>query len=131
MEKLIEYDNIKPIYTIDTKGNIKNINTGKYLKYAITSAGYYTIGLQQIDNTRKIYYVHILVAEMFIYKPDDAEQVNHLDKNRTNNDINNLEWCTQLDNLSHQFTNTNTPVIKQASHIGVKYQMVPKMVCLK
>lgn len=109
MEKLICYDNIKPIYTIDTDGNIKNINSGKYLKTAVTSAGYYTVGLQQTDSSRKIYYIHILVAETFLDKPDNAEQVNHKDKNRANNSVDNLEWCTQLENIYHQLTNTNTP----------------------
>lgn len=91
-ERLIIYENIKPIYMIDEYGNIKNINTGKYLKYAVTTAGYYTVGLQQKDNSRKIYYIHILVAETFLTKPNDAEQVNHKDKNRSNNHISNLEW---------------------------------------
>lgn len=110
-EKIIEYDNIKPIYSIDEYGNIKNINSDKYLKYAVTTAGYYTVGLQQKDNTRKIYYIHILVAEMFLNKPENSEQVNHIDKNRSNNHISNLEWCTQLENLDHQFKNNNKPIL--------------------
>ena len=114
-EKLIIYDNIKPIYTIDENGNVKNKNTGKYLKYAITTAGYYTVGLQQNDITRKIYYIHVLVAEIFLFKPENAEQVNHLDKDRSNNHISNLEWCTQLENLEHQFTNKSKPVIIKAN----------------
>lgn len=116
VEKLIIYDNIKPIYYIDENGNIKNKNTNKYLKYAITAAGYQTVGLQQNDNSRKIYYVHILVAEIFLFKPENAEQVNHIDKNRSNNNIHNLEWCTQLENLEHQFTNKNKPVIARANN---------------
>ena len=102
MKKIIEYKNIKPIYTIDTEGNIENIKTGKSLKYATTSDGYYTVGLQQNDNTRKIFYLHILLAETFLDKPENAEQVNHIDKNRVNNDLSNLEWCTQIQNLNHQ-----------------------------
>ena len=65
-EKIIEYENIKPIYIINENGEIRNINTGKYLKFAVTTAGYYTVGLQQKDNSRKTYYIHILVAEMFL-----------------------------------------------------------------
>ena len=48
-ERIIDYDDIKPIYTIDTEGKIKNIKTGKYLKYAASGVGYYTIGLQRND----------------------------------------------------------------------------------
>ena len=112
MEKIIKYDNIKEIYSIDLNGNIKNINSGKYLKPAITGAGYYTIGLQQNDNSRKIYYVHRLVAETFLVKNNNLDQVNHLDKNRRNNNIFNLEWCSQLDNIIHQNTNLNIPIIE-------------------
>ena len=115
MEKIINYGSIKPIYTIDEYGNIKNINSGKYLKFAVTTAGYYTVGLQHKDNSRKTYYIHILVAEMFLDKPIDAEQVNHLDKDRSNNHISNLEWCTQLENLEHQFTNTNKSILAKTN----------------
>lgn len=115
MERIIEYENIKQIYTIDEYGNIKNINSGKYLKYAVTTAGYYTVGLQNNDNSRKTYYIHILVAETFLDKPIYAEQVNHIDKNRSNNHISNLEWCTQIENLEHQFNNTNTPVLAKTN----------------
>lgn len=110
-EKIIIYDNIKPIYSIDEYGNIKNINSGNYLKYAVTTAGYYTVGLQQKDNSRKTYYIHILVAEMFLPKSENSEQVNHKDKNRSNNHISNLEWCTQLENLEHQFANNQQPIL--------------------
>lgn len=116
MERIINYGNIKQIYTIDEFGNIKNINTGKYLKYAVTAAGYYTVGLQHIDNSRKTYYIHILVAETFLNKPLNAEQVNHIDKNRSNNHVDNLEWCTQLENLEHQFNNTNTPILAKTNN---------------
>lgn len=119
-EKLIIYGNIKPIYTINENGEIKNINTNKYLKFAVTTAGYYTVGLQQKDNSRKTYYIHILVAEMFLYKPINSEQVNHIDKNRSNNHVSNLEWCTQLENLEHQFSNKNTPVLADCNNIWGK-----------
>ena len=106
-EKLIILGDIKPMYTISTDGNVKNIKTGKYLKYGVTTAGYYTVGLQHNDNSRHIYYIHKLVAEMFLEKHDYDEQINHKDKDRSNNNINNLEWCTQLENLEHQFSCTN------------------------
>lgn len=115
-EKIIEYENIKPIYIINENGEIRNINTGKYLKFAVTTAGYYTVGLQQKDNSRKTYYIHILVAEMFLCKQDNSEQVNHIDKNRSNNHVSNLEWCTQLENLEHQFTNKNQPILAKCEN---------------
>lgn len=106
-EKLIVLGDIKPMYTISTDGKVKNIKTGKYLKYGVTAAGYYTVGLQHNDNSRHIYYIHKLVAETFLDKCDYDEQVNHIDKDRSNNNVYNLEWCTQLENLEHQFSCVN------------------------
>ena len=80
--KLIILGDIKPMYTISTDGKVKNIKTGKYLKYGVTTAGYYTVGLQHNDNSRHIYYIHKLVAEMFLEKHDYDEQINHKDKDR-------------------------------------------------
>ena len=112
-ERIIDYDDIKPIYTIDTEGKIKNIKTCKYLKYAASGAGYYTVGLQRNDNSRKTYNVHKLFAETFLEKDLYDTQVNHINKDRTKNTLDNLEWCTQAENLLHEFTNNDTPIYAQ------------------
>ena len=57
---------------------------------------------------------------MFLYKPINSEQVNHIDKNRSNNHVSNLEWCTQLEKLEHQFSNKNTPVLADCNNIWGK-----------
>lgn len=48
-------------------------------------------------SNRKRYYVHRLVAETFLVKPDGASKVVHLDGNRTNNSVSNLFWCTHAE----------------------------------
>ena len=122
-EKLIILGNIKPMYSISTDGKVRNIKTGKYLKYGVTTAGYYTVGLQHNDNSRHIYYIHRLVAEMFLEKRDGDEQVNHIDKDRSNNNVSNLEWCTQIENLEHQFLCNN----KTKKAEGISYWGKPSL----
>lgn len=47
--------------------------------------------------------IHRLVAETFIYKPDIYLEVNHIDGNKTNNNVNNLEWISKSENLKHAY----------------------------
>lgn len=49
--------------------------------------------------------VHRIIAETFIDNPNDYEQVNHINGTKTDNRINNLEWCTRSHNLKHAYEN--------------------------
>ena len=51
-------------------------------------------------------YLHRLIAETFIPNPDNLPCVNHIDGNKTNNDLHNLEWCSLLDNIRHAYKNS-------------------------
>lgn len=95
MKKLIDgYKN----YYIEENGNVYNSNTNKYLKGSISEQGYkyYRLSCQ---NQKVRYYAHRLVAEYFIPNPDNLLVVNHIDGNKLNNDISNLEWVTQSENV--------------------------------
>lgn len=63
--------------------------------------GYKIIGLTVVGKRRKNYYVHRLVAEAFVPKKGDCDIINHLDHDRSNNRSENLEWCTQLENVHY------------------------------
>lgn len=56
------------------------------------------------SNKREDVYIHRIIAEMFIENPLNKEQVNHIDCNRQNNDVNNLEWVTVKENIEHAMT---------------------------
>ena len=95
MKKLIDgYKN----YYIEDNGNVYNSNTNKYLKGSISEQGYKYYRLS-CKNQKVRYYAHRLVAEYFIPNPNNLLVVNHIDGNKLNNDISNLEWVTQSENV--------------------------------
>lgn len=54
-----------------------------------------------VNKVRKNKYIHRLMAEHFIDNPDNKPLVNHIDGNKSNNTISNLEWCTLSENMQH------------------------------
>jgi len=69
---------------------------GNYLKSYICPKGYLKMKVNGVSRL-----VHRLVAETFIPNPNNLPQVNHIDKDKTNNNISNLEWCTDTYNKHH------------------------------
>ena len=80
-------------YQVSNFGRVKSIKFGKeiILKQHIRR-GYYSVNLSK-NGIAKRYSVHRLVAEAFLPNPDNLPQINHKDENKSNNNINNLEWC--------------------------------------
>lgn len=96
-----EIQGYEGLYAVSSKGRVKNIDTGKVLKNNINNHGYVRIGLYNGDGKRKWIRIHRLVAEAFIPNPDNLPQVNHKDENKTNNNVENLEWCLASKNIRH------------------------------
>lgn len=65
------------------------------------NAGYFTVGIFYDCGERKTVAVHRLVALAFIPNPENKPEVNHIDSNKTNNNIRNLEWATRQENIDH------------------------------
>lgn len=86
-------------YKISSHGKVWNSTKKRYLKGTITN-GYHTVGLP-VDNGYKNFRVHRLVAIYFIPNTENKPSVNHIDENKLNNKIENLEWCTQKENTNH------------------------------
>jgi uncharacterized FAD-dependent dehydrogenase len=86
------------LYQVSSLGNIKNIKTNRVFNGYIQNTGYPTVTLKN-----KKYSIHRLVALAFIDNPLQKPQVNHIDSDRTNNKVENLEWCTHSENMQHAF----------------------------
>jgi DNA-binding NarL/FixJ family response regulator len=72
----------------------------KELATRAIGAGYRAIGIKH-EGRQQTFYVHRLVAEAFIQRPADCNEVNHLDGDKANNHVANLEWTTHARNLQH------------------------------
>lgn len=89
-------------YEITDNLDIVNKLTGKILKPYKNSQGYMVVTLC-VNQIKKIVSMHRLVAEAFIPNPENKPEVNHINNNRQDYSIANLEWCTHYENMLHAF----------------------------
>lgn len=87
-------------YSIDEYGNVYSYKSRRYVSQQKHKDGYYYVALCK-DGKRKVFAVHRLVAIHFIANGDDLPQVNHRDENKENNEVSNLEWCSERYNTNY------------------------------
>ena len=91
-------------YEVSNTGKIRNKATKYELKQFDNGHGYKSVSIWVENNTiRKKFYVHRLVALSFIKNLENKKYVNHKDGNKSNNNANNLEWCTCSENQKHKY----------------------------
>lgn len=107
-------------YRVNNLGQIQNKKTGLYLKYSTNSGGYSVVYLYGECHKRKGFKVHRIVCTAFKGNPENLPQVNHINMNKKDNRIDNLEWCTQSYNIKHSFVNGgrehNKKMLLMATH---------------
>jgi hypothetical protein len=93
------------LYLVSTHGKIKNKKTGRTLSQH-NAGGYYAVSLSLGPNERSVRrYVHRLVLEAFYGKRPKPIQGNHLDGDKHNNYLSNLNWVTPSENVRHSYEN--------------------------
>jgi hypothetical protein len=106
---MIEWRDIDgfPRYEISNTGLVRNKRTKQVRKTKISHKGYEILTLFKGDSG-KIYgtkAIHRLMAESFISNPEEKPQVNHINGIKTDNRLENLEWCTNQENTKHAYDN--------------------------
>jgi hypothetical protein len=102
------------VYQVSNLGNLKRMAGSKFnkltkrynkdaiLSYRAKNSRYIEVGLWK-NNIGQRYKLHRLVATVFISNPESRPEVNHIDGNKKNNCVDNLEWVTRSENIKHAF----------------------------
>ena len=121
------------LYEISDNGILYSLITNTILKSSIGNHGYNVVSLHK-DKKQKTKTVHRLLAKTFIPNPNNLPMVNHKDGVKTNNYVDNLEWCTSEYNNAHavetglrthakgERVHTNKLTEKQVLEIRAKYK---------
>ena len=119
-------------YQISNLGNVYSCNKRDLLIPDTNKDGYFRYHLYKDGKCKKCL-AHRLVAEAFIPNPDNLECVNHIDENKTNNCVDNLEWCTKLYNniYGSRIENINKKLYKPVIGINITNGLIVKYNSIK
>ena len=115
-EEWKDIESWEEFYEVSNFGRVRNKKTNKFVTGDINNCGYYRVTLYH-NNNKQRFFRHRLVASHFIPNNDETKTfVNHIDGDKSNNVVTNLEWVTQSENEKHAFKNnlkhtTNNPFI--------------------
>lgn len=122
------YGNVKAVKRIiNNKYNVNRVIEDIVLKPSICNGGYYFVSLTDSNGIKKRIRIHRLVADNFLSNIDSKIDVNHIDGNKKNNHVSNLEWITRSENIKHAYKNNlrkpNKKLTDEEASI-IKYKII-------
>ena len=105
-------------YEVSNYGNVRNKKTKRILKTAISNKGYYLVALSNKCKSHS-YTIHKLVMEHFNRCAFDGEVINHIDHNKLNNNISNLEYITQKENTKDAWNSGLCENVRRKAKINI------------
>ena len=120
METWKDVPGYEGFYEVSTNGNVRRFGKNKNLKPIENNRGYTSVHLCK-DNARKKHRVNRLVAMAFIANEGKLPQVNHIDENKANNNVENLEWCDPKYNSNHGTRNKRISVSVLCKETGMVF----------
>lgn len=88
------------LYEVSNCGNVRRARDHKLMRQSTAENGYMRVGLSK-NKKQKMERVHLLVARAFLPKKIPGQEVNHIDENKKNNCVSNLEWCSHSYNCKY------------------------------
>lgn len=134
-----------PVYLVSNYGRVRTIDHPVWCRvnnsYSIrkgrfctptnnNSKRYWRVGVQ-INNRQKHLAIHRLVAKAFIPNPDNLPQINHIDGDKNNNKVSNLEWCNNGYNQAHAWKNSLKDITKMSEHSSLRKLTVEQVRFIK
>ena len=97
---MLDVKGYEGLYAVTTCGKVWSYRRHKFMKLSTDRDGYKVVNLSR-DGSYKQFKVHRLVAEAYVPNPEAKLEVNHIDEDKSNNCVNNLEWATRYENINH------------------------------
>jgi hypothetical protein len=115
--KVSNFGRIKSVEKIITRSDFKTYFVKEYIfSKSLNTEGYASCCLVNHNGVKKTKNIHVIVAKTFIPNPENKPQVNHINGIKSDNRVENLEWCTRKENAQHAFKNGLLKISKGESH---------------